>query len=206
MTGQSSCQTCPPGTTSLPGSAACTTIALCGPTPATGCRLTAVAGSTFKIKDATPDAKDQVKWKWSRGAATTVADFGNPVTGTPVYKLCVYDTSVRPQPLMDLDVPPGGTCGTKPCWKATGTKGYAYRNKAALPDGITSVKLKMGIVGKAKVQAVGKGDPLPLPSLPLTLPVTVQLVLQDGATNRCWQTTYTTNKANTALLFNAKGP
>jgi hypothetical protein len=59
------------------------------------------------------------------------------------------------------------------------------------------------IDGNAKVQAVGKGDPLPLPSLPLTLPVTVQLVLQDGASKRCWQTTYTTNKA---LLFNAKGP
>jgi hypothetical protein len=165
-----------------------------------------VAGSTFKIKDATPDTKDQLKWKWSKGAATTVADFGNPVTGTPIYALCVYDASARPQPLMDLDVLPGGTCGTKPCWKATGTKGYAYKNKAALPEGITGLKLKMGIDGKAKVQAVGKGDPLPLPSLPLTLPVTVQLVLQDGATNRCWQTTYTTNKANTSLLFNAKGP
>lgn len=135
-----------------------------------------------------------------------MADFGNPVTGAPIYKLCVYDASASPQPLMDLDVPPGGTCGTKPCWKATGTKGYAYKNKLAMPEGITGMKLKMGVAGKAKVQAAGKGDLLPLPALPLTPPVTVQLVIQDGATTTCWQTTYTTSKANTGVLFNAKGP
>ena len=56
------------------------------------------------------------------------------------------------------------------------------------------------------MQASGKGDPLPMPTLPLTLPVTVQLMLQDGATTTCWQTTYTTTKANTAILFSAKGP
>ena len=179
---------------------------LCTATPATGCRLAAAGGSTFKIKDATPDLKDQLKWKWSKGAATTVADFGNPVTGTPAYRLCVYDASANLQPLMQMDVPPGGTCGTKPCWKATGVKGYSYKNKLATPDGVTVVKLKMGVQGKAKVQVVGKGDPLPLTALPLALPVTVQLVLQDGATTRCWQTTYTTMKSNTAVLFNAKGP
>jgi len=184
--------------------ASCT--ALCAPTPATGCRLAATAASTFKIKDATPDLKDQLKWKWSKGAATTVADFGNPVTGTPIYRVCVYDASANPQPLLDMDVPPGGMCGTKPCWKATGTKGFGYKNKLGTPDGVTVVKLKMGVAGKAKVQATGKGAPLPTPALPLTLPVTVQLVLQDGVTPRCWQTAYTTMKANTAVLFNAKGP
>ena len=57
--------------------------------------------------------------------------------------------------------------------------------------------------GKSKVQAVGKGDPLP--SLRTTLSVTVQLVRQDAATITCW-TTYTTMRANTAVPFNAKGP
>jgi hypothetical protein len=204
MTGSSSCSACPPGTTAPLGSSSC--IPLCAATPANGCLLTALGGSTLAIKDATPASKDQLKWKWSKGAATSVADFGDPVAGTPTYRLCVYDASAHAQPLMNLDVPPGGTCGTKPCWKATGTKGFAYKNKLATPDGITAVKLKAGLAGKATVQAIGSGEPLPQPSLPLILPVTVQLTLQDGATTRCWQTTYTTMKTNTTVVFQAKGP
>jgi hypothetical protein len=182
-------------------------VPLCAATPAMGCRTAAPDGSTFTLKDATPDTSDMLKWKWGKGAATAVADFGDPVNGTPTYRLCVYDASTNPQPLMSMNVPPGGTCATKPCWKATATQGFAYKNKLAMPDGITVVKLKMGAVdGRAKVQAVGKGDPLPMPTLPLALPVTVQLVVQDGAGTRCWQTKYTTMKSNTSVLFNATGP
>ena len=179
---------------------------MCAPTPAIGCRLAAAGGSTFKIKDSATDVKDQLKWKWSKGAATDLTDFANPVTGAATYRVCVYDGSANPQPLAQMDVPPGGTCGTKPCWKAAQTKGFAYKNKLATPDGIVVLKLKTGVAGKAKVLATAKGEPLPTPSLPLTLPITVQLVIQDGLTSRCWQTTYTTFKVNEGVLFSAKGP
>ena len=45
------------------------------------------------------------------------------------------------------------------------------------------MKLKSGDAGKAQVQAKGKGVNVPTPALPLTLPVTVQLLIGDGGTN-----------------------
>ena len=45
---------------------------------------------TFQIKDRADDSKDQLKWKWTKGAATTQPDFGDPL-GTTTYALCVYD-------------------------------------------------------------------------------------------------------------------
>ena len=136
----------------------------------------------------------------------TVPDFADPVHGAATYRLCVYDGSASAQPLMEMDVPPGGTCGTKPCWKAAGKTGFKYKNKAGTPDGVTSLKLKAGTPGKPKVQAGGKGALLSMPALPWTLPVTVQLVIRDGVGSQCWQTTYSTSTANSSAAFSAKGP
>jgi hypothetical protein len=52
----------------------------------------------------------------------------------------------------------------------------------------------------------GKGENLPPPPLGLTLPVTVQLVIGEGAATECWQTTYTSATINDAGRFRAKGP
>ena len=100
----------------------------------------------------------------------------------------------------------GGTCGTKPCWKTTGTSGFSMANKLAAPDGITKMKLGAGVAGKAKVQLSGKGANLPMPGLPLVLPVTAQLLIRDGAGTTCFQTTYDTSAVNDGLKFKAKGP
>jgi len=148
-----------------------------------------------------------VTWTWSRGAATAVADFADPVHSSATYRVCLYDGSGRAQPLLEADVPPGGTCGSKPCWKATGTSGFAYRNKAGTPDGVITLSLKAGLIGKAKVRAMSKGPNLPAPTiLPLTLPITAQLVIVDGVSTECWQTTFTTVTADDAASLNATGP
>jgi hypothetical protein len=140
-----------------------------------------------------------------------VSAFKSPVSGTATYRLCLYDASPGPQPRMNRDIPAGGTpagttCGTKPCWKANGTTGFSYKDKDATPDGITGLKLKAGLTGKAKVQAKGKGVLLSPPALPLNLPVTMQLLISDGVTTECWSTTYTTHTANDGVKFVAKGP
>ena len=147
-----------------------------------------------------------VKWKWSRGAATTVNDFMNPVSGSATYRVCLYDGSASSQPLMEMDVPPGGSCGPQPCWKTKGTSGFGYKNKAGTPNGLTAVRLKAGSSGKASVQAKGKGVNLPTPALGLTLPVTVQLLIVNGSTTECWQTAYTTTSVTSSVQFKAKGP
>jgi hypothetical protein len=107
---------------------------------------------------------------------------------------------------MDVPVAPGGTCGAAQCWKAVKTTGFAYKNKAGNPLGITTVQLKAGEAGKASVLMMGKGLLLPTTTHGLSMPVAVQLVIGDGVTNRCWQTTYTTATRNTATQFGAKRP
>jgi hypothetical protein len=179
---------------------------LCASTPAVGCRVAAPGAASVQLKANATPAKDQFKWKWAKGAASAVTDFKDPVGGSATYRVCVYDGSGRPQPLMEMDVPPGGTCGTKPCWKASGTTGFSFANKVGTTSGLTSVKLKAGSAGKAQVQAAGKGANLPLPTLGLTLPVTVQFLAKDNVSTECWQTPFTTEKKNDPTQFSAKGP
>lgn len=174
---------------------------LCQSTPATGCRQSTKA--VAKLKDNATDAKDLFKWVWKKGTAT-LGDFDDPVSGSATYRVCVYDGSASSQPLMEMDVPPAGTCGTRACWKATGTTGFRYANKSAAPYGIQKVKLKAG-TGTAKVLAKGKGVDLPFPALPLTMPVTVQLLIDNGTTTECWQTQFQGTPArNDTVLFRAK--
>ena len=179
---------------------------LCATTPASGCRLAQIGASSVAIRDNVDNTKDQFKWNWAKGAATDVNAFKDPVNGSARYSVCLYDASGNNQPLMEMDVPPHGTCHTVPCWKATGTSGFSYRiSKAGTLTGITTVKLSAGAAGEAKVQAKGRGPNLPTPALGLTLPVIVQLMIGDGTTE-CWQTTYSTATRNDAARFTAKGP
>ena len=107
--------------------------------------------------------------------------------------------------MLEAGVPPGGMCGTKPCWKTT-TTSFAYRNTVGDPDGVIKLMLKAGVAGRAKVQATAKGANLQTPALPLTLPVTAQLVIADGVSSQCWQTTFTAATVNDVSRLSAVGP
>lgn len=157
------------------------------------------------MKDNAGNTRDQIKWTWNRGAQTLVAEFADPPNSSATYRVCLYDASGNPQPLLDADVPPGGTCGRKPCWKAT-ARGFVYKNKPGVPDGVVRLTLNAGADGRAKIQASAQGANLQTPALPLTLPVTAQLVIVDGASTQCWQTTFTAATANQPSLFKATGP
>jgi hypothetical protein len=173
---------------------------LCGPTPQAGCRAPAQPGKgTVQLKDKTPDKRDAVNWKYIKGAATTVGDFGAPLTSTN-YTFCVYDSSAAPQPVLLAHIPSGGTCGTKPCWK-TVKGGFKYNDKLFTPDGIQQLLLKSGAATKAKIILKGKGVDLPMPSLPLTTPVTVQIKNDAGV---CWEAKYSTSIKNLVEQFRAK--
>ena len=184
------------------GSPNCTTQCrfVCGPTPQAGCRAPTLAHKAgVTLKDKTPDKKDGLNWKYVKGAATVVGDFGTPLTSTD-YTLCIYDSSARPQPLLLAQIPAGGTCGTKPCWKAI-KGGFKYNDKLLTPDGIQQLLLKSGVAGKSKIILKGKADNLPMPTLPLTTTVTVQLKNEDGV---CWEAKYSTPIKNLPEQFRAK--
>ena len=59
------------------------------------------------------------------------------------------------------------------------------------PDGLQQVLLKSGDATKILVK--GKGDLLPMPTLPLTPTVTVQLKSETGV---CWEARYSTPQKN----------
>jgi hypothetical protein len=137
--------------------------------------------------------KASLGWQWKHGTVTP-GDLGDPVHGTD-YALCLYDQT--PAHTLVLNVPAGGTCGTKPCWKATGS-GFKYANKSGGPDGVVKAVLKAGTASAGVLAVKAKGGSLNIPGMPLTVPVAVQL--RNGA-GGCWQGVFSTPTETTATQF-----
>jgi hypothetical protein len=152
------------------------------------------ASITIK-KHPTDDAKDQVKWKWAKGSATDPTEFGDPTDplANNGYALCIYNFVVNASVRVSaISLPPGGTCGTKPCWKAKPT-GFTYKDKLLTPDGALSAAFKgKGSLfpGKAQVKVTAKGSNIQMPDLNTftTGPITVQAQRADGGI--CFEAVY----------------
>jgi hypothetical protein len=175
-----------PTATTTPGGGVVST---CGSAPVSGCRQpTAPLKSTLLVKDRDPDARDALAWKWTRGAATAKADFGDPLTVTS-YVLCVYDaTASGPALAVAADVPAGGLCAGRACWHEN-ARGFRYKDRDATPSGITSLTLKEGADGAAQIGLKGGGLGLAMPVLPFVQAprVTVQLKNDRGG---CWEASF----------------
>src|SRR6185295_20164617 len=98
----------------------------CPPLPYDGCRTPTVPlKSLLQIKNNADDTKDSVLWKWKKGADTPFSALGDP-RATDAYSFCVYDESgTAPVLALAATAPAGGTCLGVPCWKETGTSGFA---------------------------------------------------------------------------------
>lgn len=174
----------------------------CPATPVEDCRQVTMPGkSTLVMKNRLNDRSDSVTWKWARGSATTLADFGNPLAdGT--YRFCIYDDD---ELVLGAAIPEGGTCGAKPCWKAKGAKGFAYTDGTTANDGIKSIVLRAGDAGKASITVKGQGEALRGPELPFREVGRglAQIVAGNGV---CWETPYADFDVNTPSDFKAVGP
>jgi hypothetical protein len=185
-------------TSTMTSSPTTTTLAAgpCSAAPQPACKTASPAASKVTLRERAPATADQVSWKW-KGQATVLGDFGDPLTTTG-YAICIYQgTSLK----LTARAPAGDTCGTKPCWKPLGTRGYGYNDSLLTPDGLSKVTLKAGLTGKAEVAVKGKGANLPDGVLPLTTPVIVQL---QATTGQCWTATFGTAQASDAGQFKAK--
>jgi acyl-homoserine lactone acylase PvdQ len=173
-------------------------VGLCGDAPVAGCRMpTRPRASQLDLRNRTPDTLDRLGWKWTRGQATAVGDFGSPLTHTS-YDLCIYSADGL---LSRTTAPADGTCRGRPCWKAS-SMGFKFRHPDPAPRTLQTLTLRAGGDGKAKAIAKGKGAGLGLPALPITgLPVRVQLVNSDG---ECWEAVYGSALANGSDRFKAK--
>lgn len=164
------------------------------------------------IRDKSPDKGDQLKWRWLKGDVTATADLGNPVTGTTIYSVCLYDRAAgTPSLLWSAIIPPGGTCAGKPCWTSVSSgTGVKYSDKNLAIRGVRYLQLKAGTTaGKAKVAVLAKGANLGFLALEPLLPlqqdptVTIQVTNTDG---KCWTAKYSTPaKKNQADQFLDKG-
>ena len=188
----------------------------CVPRPRYGCSGPDTA--TLLLSDRQGARKDNVLLRWDGGTPvapggrrgplrpSSVEDFGDPRTDTD-YAVCAFEGFddeglgeegfSEPRRLLASAVPAGGTCGGKPCWKAM-AHGYRYRDPEATPDGIRSLVLRSGKAKAARIKAAGRGANLNLSSLPVHLPLVVQLQASNG---QCWQAVYRNPKVNNPVKF-----
>jgi hypothetical protein len=153
---------------------------------------------------------DKLRWTWVQGDATDALALGDPVSGTTTYGLCVYGAVADvPYLAMQLRVPPGGTCGGRPCWVTTDANGLRYSDAAGAADGVIGLRVRTGAGGEAKVrlQAHGANLPLPLPADAANLiaadpHAVAQLVNTDGT---CWEAAYpAAQTSSSATRFSGK--
>lgn len=173
---------------------------VCAATPRGDCRTPIVAGAaSIALRDQVGGVRDTLQWKLGRGAATSVLDLGDPTVDTG-YDLCVYDGSAALVAGAAIDA--GGMCDGRPCW-TTKHGGFRYARKSGAPHGITSLDLRAGASGKARIAVKGRGTALTLPPLPIaSLPLTVQLGNDAGV---CWSSRYETGvRTNDVGAFKAK--
>jgi hypothetical protein len=170
---------------------------LCSAQPKSDCGTpTKSAASVLQLKANAVATRNTLTWKWNKGAATPLADFGDPLTVT-TYAACVYDeTDGNPILLMDVAAPAGSG------WSKTAT-GFKYTNKTPTGNQLKQITLHAAEAGKAKISVGGKGDGLPMPELPLEQSPKVIVQLQNSA-GMCWEAEYGSATKNTGTQFKAK--
>jgi hypothetical protein len=148
-----------------------------------------VAGQAqLQSNDAHP-GKETLKLRWAKITTATVrASFGDPVGGSTIAALCLFNDAGTPVGELIVDRA-GKTCGTKPCWRLTGKQGLAYKDKMASAAGVAKIGFVAGAASKGKASAQGKNNAAKgLTSLPIGLSAaltgntspTIELVTSNG--------------------------
>lgn len=189
-------------------SANCTAVTFCSVAPSPSCASAAKASLKIIEKKA---GHERLKLSLKKfDAATSATDFGDPVSGTTAYEICIFDAAGSRVASLAVDQA-GATCGSKPCWKTTKT-GYAYKNRDKASDGVKRISARPGEPGKGKLSVEARNranrDQTALPTgvtlaLEGTTSATVQVVTSDAS---CFAATLTTVKKADANQFKAKAP
>lgn len=174
----------------------CVPAGSCEYTPETGCKLPTVSGKAkMAFKNAADNIKDSGSFSWGSGAATDVSEFSDPTTAGDTWSWCTYDGGVL---VRGSDIPSGAG------WAASGTTGYGFKGDV---EGVAQVKAKAGEAGKASVsiKAKSKAGNFSSPILPLTGPTLMQLVIDNGVSKVCFQSTAGTPSKNDEASYGATG-
>ncbi len=177
---------------------------VCPAEPRTDCVTGEAGKSLLNIANQDGVDRDKLKFKLSRGGATTTADFGDPASDDDVI-LCLWDATGGVDRLVwQSIVSGGGTCDGSPCWTASPT-GFSYSDKEMEHSGISGVKLKAGDAGKTGISVQGGGSPgLKLPSVPLESDSSVAFQILSEQSGKCFGATFGTPKKNADGKYLAK--
>jgi hypothetical protein len=183
-------------------------VPLCGAEPirAEDCRSAESGRSVVRLSDS---AARSVNWTVRRGTVSPLSAFGNPFDGSSSYTVCLYDGSSKDQPLLELGVPSEILCANPPCWTALSERGYRFGDRSGFPAGVLGLKLMAGEEGRSQLRLKAAGARLRVADLleePLILPTLVQLLVDDGISTACWQSSFSSAKRNTRGRFKAKTP
>ena len=137
--------------------------------------------SRLLVKDRADEGNDRLTWKWMSSAQTAQTEFGDP-TATADYALCIYAGTAAA--LVGEAIVPASASN----WSVLSTTGYKYRDAAAAEGGITKVLLKRSARNMSEVVVKGTGALLPDLPLPISAPVTVQIL--NGDNGLCWGASY----------------
>ena len=177
----------------------------CANTPVGGCVAAEKAVLLVNEKNA---GKEKVKTTL-KGLQTAVAQsqFGNPVSGSTAYRLCIYDAANQLSGGYVV-VRAGDTCSGDPCWATVSGKGYKYQDKSTTADGIAKINLHGGAAGKGKISFMGSNGAATLPTgvaaaLQNQASATVQVVSSDAS---CFGVTLTGVKKADGTMFKAVAP
>jgi polyhydroxybutyrate depolymerase len=171
----------------------------CNLVPLPGCRTAGLSSLQIQ-RNVASGGKDRLRWQWKNGQATLQPGFGTPTTAT-THALCLYDERGLVE---SATIPPSGTCGGRSCWEGRQDKGFTYKDKAALHDGVQRLTLDASAADQAKIRLDGKGEALPDAPLPLIGTVVAQLVNDQSGV--CFESTFAseTIRHNDAARFTAK--
>jgi hypothetical protein len=178
----------------------------CPLAPVSGCQDVPSAKLTFKGKARGREKLSLTLKKFA--APTTRADFGDPVAGDTRYEICLYDEAGALAGGLGV-ARAGDACGPKqkPCWKAKGAAGWAYKNAEASPSGVRSMQLVAGAAGKGKLTLKAANSAKKLqtalpasigPALAGATSVRVQVKSSDA---QCFEATLETIKKAESTLF-----
>jgi hypothetical protein len=176
----------------------------CGPTPAGGC---IAAGKGVVVVNEKKAGKEKLKVALKKlQTAVVPSQFGDPVTGSTAYKVCIYDAANQLSGEYNV-AQAGAICDDQSCWSTSG-KGYKYRDKSATADGILKINLFGGDPGKGKVMFGGKNSASTMPTgiaaaLQDETSATVQVLTSDAS---CFGVTLPQVKKADGALFKALGP
>lgn len=135
----------------------CPSTCMLGCTPAPDPMCNVAASASFTLDERKPGNEKLGANLKKLAAASTQADFGDPVGGDTSVALCLFDGGGALALELRVDRA-GDTCGSEPCWTPIKAQGFGYEDALAAADGVTRIDAKSGAAGKGSLLFQGQND------------------------------------------------